>query len=334
MNLSARIKAFVKLGKFLKFEIYDKYEDQIKQAEILNPWFTKENIVQALTTYSEQLQENMLLSWLSPYKIKEVKESKTVLVIMAGNIPLVGFSDFLAVLVLGHKIIVKLSSNDNILLKLLVNKLIFIDRYFKDNIKFIDNVKNKKFDAVIATGSDNSSEYFEYYFKASKKIIRKNRRSLAILDGTESDLQLNGLAKDVFSYFGLGCRNVSKLFLPKKYDLNKLFKVFYPFNKIIEHKKYLNNYEYNKAIFLMGGNKLIENGFLLMKEDNSLFSPVAMLYYEYYEDINFVSKFIEENTNYIQCVISKNNVLFGNSQQPNLWDYADGVDTIQFLKNL
>ena len=334
MNLSARIKAFVKLGEYLKIEIYDKHEDQIKQAEVLNPWFTRENIAQALSAYSTQLQEDMLFSWLSPYKVQKVKESKTVLVVMAGNIPLVGFSDFLAILISGHKVIVKMSGNDNILLKLLVDKLISIDPYFKDTIKFIDDVKGKEIDAVIATGSDNSSEYFEYYFKDLKKIIRKNRRSIAILDGTESDKQLNGLAKDVFSYFGLGCRNVSKLFLPNKYDLNKLFQVFYPYNKIIEHKKYLNNYEYNKAIFLMGGNKLIENGFLLMKEDDSLFSPVAMLYYEYYDDINNVSKFIQENSNQIQCVVSKDNILFGNSQQPHLWDYADGIDTIQFLKNL
>ena len=334
MNLSARIKAFVKLGEYLKVEIYKEYGDQIKHAEILNSWFTRKNIEHALNVYSAQLQEDMLFSWLSPYKIQEAKNSQTVLVIMAGNIPLVGFSDFLAVLILGHKVIVKMSSNDNVLLKLLVNKLILIDPYFKDKIKFIDDVKNRKFDAVIATGSNNSSEYFEYYFKGVKQIIRKNRRSVAILDGSESDIQLKGLANDVFCYFGLGCRNVSKLFLPTGYNLNKLFQVFYSFNKIIEHKKYLNNYEYNKAIFLMGGNKLIENGFLLMKEDRSFFSPVAMLYYEYYDDINIVNKFIEENSNQIQCVVSKDNVSFGSAQQPNLWDYADSVDTIQFLRQL
>jgi len=195
-------------------------------------------------------------------------------------------------------------------------------------------VKNRKFDGVIATGSDNSAQYFEYYFKGVKKIIRKNRRSVAVLDGTESAMELKGLADDVFAYFGLGCRNVSKLFLPKGYDLNKLFEAFFPYSHVVEHKKYGNNYDYNKAIFLMGSNKLIENGFLLMKEDKSLLSPTAMLYYEYYDDIETVEQFIEENAEQLQCVVSKKDIPFGNTQIPSLWDYADGVDTVEFLRTL
>ena len=276
----------------------------------------------------------MFSAWLSPYKLKEVASPKKILIIMAGNIPLVGFHDFLTVLISGHKVVIKMSSTDNVLLRLLIDKLISIAPEFKERISFIEEVKNRKFDAVIATGSDNSAEYFEYYFKGAKKIIRKNRRSVAVLDGSESDMELQGLANDVFAYFGLGCRNVSKLFLPKGFDLDNLFKAFYRYSDVINHKKYGNNYDYNKAIFLMGSNDLIENGFLLMKEDKSLLSPVAMLYYEFYNDMHTVEQFVEENAEQLQCVVSKKYIPFGNTQKPNLWDYADGVDTVEFLRDL
>ena len=171
-------------------------------------------------------------------------------------------------------------------------------------------------------------------YKDIKKIIRKNRRSVAILDGYETEEELSGLANDVFSYFGLGCRNVSKLFLPLDYDIDRLFKAFYPYKDIINNSKYCNNYDYNKAIFLMGGHSIVENGFLMLKEDTSYLSPVSVLYYEYYDDVNVVLKNISDNVEKLQCVVSKNNIPFGNSQKPNLWDYSDGVDTIKFLINL
>jgi len=334
MNIQARIQAFTLLGKYLKTEIYQESEEQLHLSEVLNPWFTKENIDKALNAWHEQLKLEMLTAWLNPYKLKEVSSPKKVLIIMAGNIPLVGFHDFLTVLISGHKVVIKMSSTDNVLLKVLIEKLISIAPEFNDSIAFINDVKNRNFDAVIATGSDNSAQYFEYYFKGAKKIIRKNRRSVAVLDGSESDMELKGLAVDVFAYFGLGCRNVSKLFLPNGYDLNKLFAAFFPYSDLVEHKKYGNNYDYNKAIFLMGRNKLVENGFLLMKEDKSLLSPVAMLYYEYYNDINTVEQFVEKNAEQLQCVVSKKNIPFGNSQQPNLWDYADGLDTVDFLREV
>ena len=334
MNLQARIQAFTHLGEYLKTDIYQEAEEQLNLAKVINPWFTKENIDKALKAWHEQLKVDMLTAWLNPYKLEEVSIPKKVLIIMAGNIPLVGFHDFLTVLISGHKVVVKMSSTDNVLLKVLIEKLISISPEFKDSIALIDDVKNRKFDVVIATGSDNSAQYFEYYFKGAKKIIRKNRRSVAVLDGTESDMELKGLAVDVFAYFGLGCRNVSKLFLPKRYDLNKLFEAFFPYSHLVEHKKYGNNYDYNKAIFLMGSNKLVENGFLLMKEDKSLLSPVAMLYYEYYDDVLTVQQFVEENSIQLQCVVSKKNIPFGNTKQPNLWDYADGVDTVDFLREL
>ena len=334
MNLQARIQAFTVLGQYLKTDIYLESAEELNLAKVLNSWFTKENIDTALNAWHEQLKIDMLTAWLNPYKIEEVSSPKKVLIIMAGNIPLVGFHDFLTVLISGHKVVVKMSSTDNVLLKVVIEKLISIAPEFKESIAFIDDVKNRKFDVVIATGSNNSAQYFEYYFKGAKKIIRKNRRSVAVLEGNESAIELKGLAVDVFSYFGLGCRNVSKLFLPKGYDLNKLFEAFFPYSHVVDHKKYGNNYDYNKAIFLMGSNKLVENGFLLMKEDKSLLSPVAMLYYEYYDDIHTVEQFIEENAEQLQCVVSKKDIPFGNTQKPNLWDYADGVDTVEFLREL
>jgi len=334
MDLGVRIEAFAKLGDYLHSDIYQEGVEQLSLVEVLNPWFTKQNIEKCLNAWKEQLKVDMLKSWLSPYKLKEISNPKKVLVIMADNIPLVGFHDFLTVLVLGHKVVIKMSSADNVLLKLLINKLISIFPPFGECIDFIDHVKNKRFDVVIATGSDNSSQYFEYYFKGARKIIRKNRRSVAVLDGTETDVELKGLANDVFAYFGLGCRNVSKLFLPRGYNLNKLFESFFPYSHVLDHKKYANNYDYNKAIFLMGSNKLLENGFLLLKEEKSLLSPVAMLYYEYYDDISAVDQFVEVNADSLQCVVSKNNIPFGSAQQPNLWDYADGIDTVEFLRAL
>lgn len=334
MNLQARIQVFIKLGEYLKKDIYQQANEDIVRAEVLNPWFTKKNIERALNAWHNQLSSDMLTSWLNPYNLTDVSNPKQVLVVMAGNIPLVGFHDFLSVLILGHKIVVKMSSSDNILLKILIDKIIIIAPEFRDNISFIDDIKNRKFDAVIATGSDNSAQYFEYYFRGAKRIIRKNRRSVAVLDGNESDSQLIALADDVFAYFGLGCRNVSKLFLPKRYDLNKLFKAFFLYSHLIEHRKYGNNYDYNKAVFLMGGHKLDENGFLLMKEDKSLLSPVAMLYYEYYDDISIVNRYIEQNSDQLQCVVSDRDIPFGTTQEPNLWDYADGVDTVEFLRGL
>ena len=212
MNLKERISVFVKLGEYLKNEIHEQDSEQLHLAEIKNPWFTKENITNSLNAWYEQLNEETISSWLNPYKLGEVKQQKKVLIVMAGNIPLVGFHDFLTVLICGYKVVVKMSSNDSVLLKILVKKIINIAPYFKQQIEFIDDIRKRKFDAVIATGSDSSAKHFNYYFKDCKRIIRNSRRSIAILDGSESTEELEGLASDVFAYFGLGCRNISKLF--------------------------------------------------------------------------------------------------------------------------
>ncbi len=334
MNLQARIQAFTKLGEYLKNDFTSDKEEQIYSAKVRNSWFTEKSIKDAINAWVEQLNDEMLTAWINPYKLKEVEIPKRVLIIMAGNIPLVGFHDFLAVLISGNKVVIKLSSNDDVLIPLIIEKLIEIAPEFSSRIEFIEDIKDKKFEAVIATGSDSSSKYFEYYFKDAKRIIRKNRRSVAILDGTETKRELEGLANDVFAYFGLGCRNVSKVFLPKGYDLSKLFEAFYAYSNVVDHKKYGNNYDYNKAIFLMGSNKLIENGFLLLKEEKSLLSPVAMLYYEFYSNVDLIEEFIEDNKDLLQCVVSHDKIPFGSTQKPNLWDYADGVDTIEFLREV
>ena len=334
MTLQDRINTISELGLYLRKNFLEDHFDTIKLAIAKNPWFTFKSITNAILSISDMVEKDMLNAWLNPYTIKEPSASKNVLIIMAGNIPLVGFHDLLSVIIMGHNPVIKLSSNDNVLMPLIINIFIDLSPSNHNQIKFINDVKGRSFDAVITTGTDNSANYFKYYFKDAKKIIRKNRRSIAVLDGSESSQQIKGLANDIFLYYGLGCRNVSKLYLPCGYDLNILFKSFYSHKHVIEHKKYGNNYDYNKAIFLMGNNKLIENGFILLKEDSSLYSPVAMLYYEYYNDINDVDTFISKNSDKIQCIVSKNNIPFGNTQKPKLWDYADGVDTIDFLKQL
>lgn len=349
MKLRDRINCFVKLGKFLTQLdqgspdfLLDKLEilkSKIKEAEIKNNWFTEESLLNSLKALSDQLLEENFDAWITPYNLSENESNKKVLLVMAGNIPLVGFHDFVSVIISGNKAVVKLSSNDKVLFPFVWEVMCEICPDLSDKLEYIDDIKERKFDAVIATGSDNSAKYFEYYFRNIPRIIRKNRRSVAVLNGKESKQELQGLAEDIFLYFGLGCRNVSKLFLPKGYDLNQLFDVFFPFQEIVNHKKYANNYDYNKAIFLMGGHKLTENGFLLMKEDSSLQSPVSMLFYEFYEELEKVKDYIDENSELLQCVVSKENLVkknthFGETQKPNFWDYADNVDTIEFLSSI
>ena len=334
MNLKDRIDAIVKLGLYIEKSFIKENLELLNKVESTNAWFTKENVKKAIAIWGNQLKLDTINSWLNPYSLASEIPKKEVLIIMAGNIPLVGLHDFISVIICGHKAAIKKSSADCILIDVLIDKLFKIDKRFKSYVEFVENVKDMSFDAVIATGSNNSARHFDYYFKDSKRIVRRNRRSIAVLDGNESQDDLKGLSEDIFSYFGLGCRNVSKLFLPKGYDLDKLFNVFFDFSDIINHRKYANNYEYNKAVFLLGGNKIVENGFVMLKEEKSLFSPVAMIYYEYYSSIDKVNSFIDKNNDHIQCVVSSEKTPFGEAQNPNLWDYADGVDTVRFLKSL
>ncbi len=253
---------------------------------------------------------------------------------MAGNIPLVGFHDFLSVLISDHKVLVKQSTNDKHLLPFLAKYLEHVEPDFKGRITFTEG-NLEQFDAVIATGSDNTARYFEYYFKNKPSIIRMNRNSVAILTGNESEAQLKALSEDIFRYYGLGCRNVSKLFVPKNYNFEAFFKGVFHWNSIINGAKYANNYDYNKAVYLMSEFDILENGFLMIKEDTSFASPIATIFYEYYSDETELKAQIEKNKSNIQCIVGQGfdakEIEFGKTQQPNLWDYADDVDTIAFL---
>ncbi len=338
MTKDYRIDAFVSLGSFLQtFKIENpdnkkhELEQAIVQAKRFNGWFTSENVRASILEISKLLERKKLESWLE--NLDETKEVKSVAVIMASNIPLVGFHDFLSVLISGNRIKIKLSTNDDKLLPCIVNILLEIAPDFTKRIEF-SLIKLENFDAVIATGSDNSAMYFDSYFGKYPNCIRKSRTSVAILKGHETLEQRKELAKDVFQYFGLGCRNVTKVYLPTGYDLDLLFEAFFDYKELLMNNKYVNNYDYNKAIYLMGSNKIIENGFLIMKEDKGIQSPVSVLHYEFYEDVNSVLSEIEEMKDKIQCVVGQDFIPFGKAQSPSLEDYADGVNTLDFLKSI
>ena len=340
MILSKRIELFVSLGNFFKDfidksadkDLTKRLSDAIDQAKNHNNYFTEENIINCLKNWSYSLQKEKIESFLSSYIIEQ-ENPKSVAIIMAGNIPLVGFHDLLSVLVSGHTALVKMSSDDNQLLPIIVEALKTIEPNFADKIYFTED-KMENFDAVIATGSDNSARYFEHYFGKYPNIIRKSRSSVAILDGAESEKELKGLANDVFKYFGLGCRSISKVFLPKHYDLNLLFNAFYSHKEVFDNKKYANNYDYNKAVYMMGQHDIIENGFLIMKQETALKSPVSVLHYELYDDLDLIHRLVADYQEKIQCVTGKGFVPFGKAQHPALDDYADGVDTMAFLQSL
>ena len=349
MHLQQRINAFVKLGAFLsqftkngiekKQDIlyndlfFEGFKHQIQLAYEHNGWFSKENVLFSLDGWSNQLTESNINKWISKYNFKDI-ESKKVAIVMAGNIPLVGFHDFLCVLMSGHDVLVKQSSNDKHLLPYLAKYLEHVEPGFKGKILFTET-KLSDFNAVIATGSDNTARYFEFYFKGKPSIIRKNRNSIAVLTGNESEEQLIGLSEDIFRYYGLGCRSVSKLFVPIDYNFEKFFNAMYHWNPIIHQHKYANNYDYNKAVYLMSEFDMLENGFLMIKEDESYGSPIATLFYEYYESKESLKIKLASDLDKIQCVVSdeffENNISFGQTQSPQLWDYADNVDTITFL---
>ena len=351
--LQIEIKSsFVELGNFLRqFSedgnvksasvlhndlFFDNFANLIELSQSHNGWFTPEQVLHSIQSWARALTEDNLNQWLSNYDFSKI-EPKKVGLILAGNIPLVGFHDFLSVLISGHNVLVKTSSNDQHLLKFLANYLIAVEPNLNSKITFVEG-KLEGFDAVIATGSNNTARYFEYYFKDKPSIIRKNRNSVAVLDGTESHEDLVGLGEDIFRYFGLGCRNVSKLFVPKGYNFDNFFKAMYEYRDVINYEKYANNYDYNKAVFLMSNFQLLDNEFLTIKEDVSYSSPISSVFYEFYENLEEIKSRLHTDAEQIQCIVSKdlipNSVAFGQTQQPKLWDYADNVDTLSFLNSL
>lgn len=345
-------KSFVELGLFLSQFHLDNYQENkavknndlfhddfinlIELSQSHNGWFTPENVYFSIQSWAIALREENLNKWLSSYHFKN-SIPKTVGLVLAGNIPLVGFHDFLSVLLSGHNVTIKTSSNDHYLIQFLIKYLITIDYRFNEKINLIEG-KLENFDAVIATGSNNTARYFEYYFKDKPNIIRKNRNSVAILTGKETKEDLLLLGEDIFRYFGLGCRNVSKIFIPKGYNFDAFFNAIFEFQDIVKYERYANNYDYNKAVYLMSNFKLLDNGFLTLKEDESYSSPISSVFYEYYNSIDEIEKKLSNDAEQIQCIVSNNlipnSVNFGQTQKPNLWDYADNIDTIQFLINL
>lgn len=334
--------AFVKLGDFLREYLNSKapenewhnlFNEVIASAKHHNGWFTEENVLYALEGWSQLLTEEKLAAWLNPYNI-DADQPKTVAIIMAGNIPLVGFHDFLSVLITGNRVIGKLSSNDKVLLPLISKYLISIEPSLKERIHFTEG-KLENFDAVIATGSNNTARYFEHYFSKKPHIIRRNRNSIAVLTGKETFEELTALGEDIFRYYGLGCRSVSKLFVPKNYDFETFFKAIYTYKDIIQQAKYANNYDYNKAVYLMSEFKILENGFLMVKEDKNYASPIASVFYERYTSLELLKEKLKNEGEKIQCIVAKDfsadEIPFGKTQRPQLDDYADGIDTVDFL---
>jgi len=315
----------------------------IDRAQEKNPWFTKDNILYALEAWADALKPEKIDRWFEQEQIEEAKNPKKIGIVMAGNIPLVGFHDFLSVLAAGHHLKAKLSQNDKNLLPLLAKYLISLNPEYKDQIEFVDG-QLKDIDAVIATGSNNTARYFDYYFGKYPHIIRKNRNSVAVLTGEETEEELSKLADDIMRYYGLGCRNVSKIFVPKDYNFNPLFKALLKYKDLINYPKYANNYDYNKAVYIMSVDKdvrdsLLDNGLVLLKKDTGYSSPIGTLFYEYYDNPDKVKKILGHDKDKIQAVVSKmpdikNTIPFGTSQKPQLWDYADGVDTMDFLLGL
>lgn len=336
--------AFVKLGGFLRSfcngtatekEWVEKANAAVTLAKHKNGWFNPDNVLFAFQSWGGLLTEEKLAIWLTEYEENIPKNtSKTVALIMAGNIPLVGFHDFLSVLITGHKALIKLSSNDNVLFSFIVDYLISFEPSLKDNISYTEG-KMEGFEAIIATGSNNTARYFEHYFGKGPNIIRKNRNSIAVLTGNESKNQLEALGEDIFRYYGLGCRSVAKIFVPEDYDFDDFFKAIYKFHPIIEQIKYSNNYDYNKAVYLMSEFKILDNGFLVLKEDVSYSSPIASLFYEQYSDLDALKTRLKKDADQLQCIVSSGfaseEIEFGSTQSPTLSDYADGVDTVDFL---
>jgi len=351
MPLEARVAALAQLGQVMRAvggrrtwqdhalglnkEEYAQLEELVQRAQSVNGWATEENVRHAMKAWGATLSAEAINNWVAAYPAlsKAGDKAVTVGLILAGNIPLVGLHDVICVWLSGHRATVKCSSQDPELIPALITVL---DRFApgaEDQITFTDE-KWGAVDAMIATGSNNSARYFEYYFGHLPNVVRKSRVSVAILDGTETEADLAALSEDILRYFGLGCRNVSTLYLPQDFVLDRLFEAFFPWSAIANNNKYANNYDYTRAIWLLDKVEFLDNGFLLLKEDEAITSPVGTVFYERYSDRADVEKKIAENADRIQCVVGKKHLSFGATQQPGLSDYADGVDTMKFLLEL
>ncbi|MDO5654519.1 MAG: acyl-CoA reductase [Flavobacteriaceae bacterium] len=342
MQNTQRIEAFLALGNNLESfirhfndenrgEKQTEFNQKLELAKAQNAWFDIDNQLFALNSWAQALQKENLIKWLSAYHFPESQNPKTVGIITAGNIPLVGFHDIVTVILSGNIAQIKLSSHDAVLIPYLLQMLTEIEPKMVYQFQCVEKLQN--YDMVIATGSDNTARYFEAYFKHVPHVIRKNRTSAAVLTGDETSEDLQGLAQDILQHYGLGCRNITKLFLPANYNLDLIFNALYSWKELINHHKYANNYDYHKAIYLMENAKLTENGFVLFKEDERLFSPVSTVFYEFYSSMNEVEEKLDNLSEKIQCIVGLGEkfIDFGEAQRPKLWEYADHVDTMKFL---
>lgn len=341
MNIENQVLGLTKLSDYINgFLIRNQrdynqndfdFEQLLEKSKIENQWFTIENQKFALKHWADLLTEENINSWIREYPLSKI--SKRVGLILAGNIPLVGFHDVISVVLSNHIPVIKLSSKDRYMIPFLLKKW---NEFSEGNVRFEFVEKLENFDAVIATGSNNTARYLEYYFKNHLNIIRKNRTSVAVLKGDETEEELQLLAQDIFRYFGLGCRNVTRLLIPQDFVIDRLFESFIGFQDIINHNKYANNYDYNRAVYLLNQDKFWDNNFVMMKEDEKLFSPLSVINFSRYSSLDEVKNFINENEENIQCVVAKeelglNSIKFGETQNPGLDTYADNVDTMKFL---
>ncbi len=323
-----RVEILLNLSEYLK----NIPENILYKANIENPWFTFDFIKLAANNWSEALNKTDVLNWLK--EVKYSHSAKNIGIIMAGNIPFVGLHDLLSVLVTGNRAFIKLSSQDEVLMKFILD---FLSNTELNNFEITEKLNH--INALIATGSNSTSNYIEYYFRNIPKILRKNRTSLAILSGNESKVELENLSDDIYQYFGLGCRNVTHLILPRNVDFHLLYTAFDKYMNIIHHHKYYNNYTYHKAILLMNLTKHYDHGFMLFQEKQDLHTPISTLNYHFYDHIEEVENYIKINFNELQCITSNmklsfNTVGFGETQKPKLYDYSDNVNTLEFLTNL
>lgn len=331
MNLHERINTLAKLGNYL-LENNDEWKTVKQCAFQANAWFAPEFIDLACENIATQfLQEQKLKDWAEKYHLPETQQNvRTIGIVMAGNIPLVGFHDFLCVFISGNKQLIKLSSKDNVLLPFLINKLIEWNADVADVITFAEILKGC--DAYIATGSNNSGRYFEYYFSKYPSIIRRNRTSVAVLSGNETEEDLRLLGNDMMLYFGLGCRNVTKLYVPKDYGFTPLLGTLKHFDYYLDFHKYRHNFDYQLALLIMNSKLYMNSGAVILAENESLFSPISVVNYAFYDNGEVIASLANDEN--IQCIVGEKYLPFGNSQQPALDDYADGIDTLQFLTDL
>lgn len=322
------IKAYTHLGNYLGNYKNNSLNDLLPRAKAENVWFDEENVSQALTQWQKMLSQDQVSQWINNYELVTISP-KSIGIIMAGNIPLVGLHDMLCVWATGHRAIVKLSSDDTVLMQHILNEMVAYNPYFEANTEVVQRLNAA--DAIIATGSNNTNRYFEHYFGQKPHIFRKNRHSVAVIKGHETKEDFINLGHDIFQYYGLGCRSISQLLVPETYDFIPMLDAFNTFDYLQHNYKYFNNYEYYKAIYLINRDKHLDTGFLLIRENDSMAAPVGTIYFKTYKNDIEIDAYLKTNEADIQCIAGMNYTAFGQSQKPSIQDYADNIDTMEWL---